>query len=265
MALRKNGRATVLAHVAVGLPSHPRMLRIPKGRARGEALGCWLAAICYSRDGELDGWCPVEALEPVSTPETRAKLIEVGLFEASDAHGVAGVIVCRYVEFNETKSEIDARLLADSRRKSLGRVRRDSDRIPKGVPQHLEYISGTGTGTGTGDVSEGGAGGGPDRPVAGTVGLADPMPAVTESILARLEMDLSGGAPLRDLDAHWLAFCGHYDGTLLRGQVPGKWQKWLAKAFRDQLDADARSSMPGAAPGQTTRGVTVLRGFGDKP
>lgn len=151
MTIRKNGRATVLAHVGVGLPSHPRMLRIPKGAMRGEALGCWLAATCYSRDGELDGWCPAEALEAISTPETRARLVEVGLFAASKRDGVEGYLVLRYEEFNETKEEIDARLAADRRRKPV-RVRSDSDRIPTGTPPHIPDIDGIGIGTGKGSL-----------------------------------------------------------------------------------------------------------------
>lgn len=74
------------------------------------------------------------------------------------------------------------------------------------------------------------------------VGLGDPLPPETDTILSRLEMDVTGGAEIRDIGLHWSGFCGHYDGKLWRAEVPGKWQKWLAGEFKKQQESDAKTS-----------------------
>jgi hypothetical protein len=52
----------IFAKVDVTLPFHHRILRVPRER-RAAALGLWLAALCYSRAHELNGFAPLESLE----------------------------------------------------------------------------------------------------------------------------------------------------------------------------------------------------------
>ena len=110
----------IFVKVDVGLPRHHRSLRIPSG-IRLEAIGLWLMALCYSREQELDGWCPLCALaEVVSGPDdpVLVALVDVGLMSLGDKDGVSGVIVLRYAEHNETKAEIAERRAHDRSRKS---------------------------------------------------------------------------------------------------------------------------------------------------
>ena len=173
---RANGRVTIIAHVGVDLPSHRRLLQIPRGNDRGAALGAWLAATCYARREETDGWCPSEALEGVADATTIDRLVSVGLFAPSVREGIEGYDVVRYSDFNETKADVDARLSKDRRRKKPSTpapspahsdripsgIHSESDRIPLGHPPHLGDISGNGNGNGNG-ISAGSPGvqGGP--------------------------------------------------------------------------------------------------------
>jgi hypothetical protein len=256
--MRRTGRAAVVASVAVELPNHHRFFRIPKGAQRGEALGCWLAATLYSRGGELDGWCPVEALEPVSTAETRLRLVAVGLFEPEDRDGVLGFVVCKYAEFNETKSAIDARLAADRGRKTR-LIRSESDRNPVGIRSESEkipgFFPGNGNGNGNGNGSDPGVQRGPlatESAPAESDPLLAPGEAQSSACVARVATVELAVGKTPPISAEWLKFVGHYAGKLRRSEAPGKWQQWLVRAIElqkraDQQDRD-RASRPGYRP-----------------
>lgn len=121
----------IFAKVDVNIPWHPRFVRIPSGIQRSAAIGLWMAALCYTRGHELDGFCPLDSVATIATPETVEWLIKVGLFERVEVDGVPGVIVLKYAEHNETKQEIAERRRLDSERKK----KRNPDGFRSGLQQ----------------------------------------------------------------------------------------------------------------------------------
>jgi hypothetical protein len=90
--------------VEASFPYDERIQRIPVGR-RAHACGVWVAALCYSRRHELDGFCPTEALHGFAPEEAIQHLVDVGLFARAEEDGLSGVIVVNYAQFNGTKSK----------------------------------------------------------------------------------------------------------------------------------------------------------------
>lgn len=143
-----SGRIRIAARVGVEIPKHERMLMIPRGGQRAAALGVWLVATCFSRERELDGFCPAEALDGYARPESLQNLISVGLFAESEKNGVRGYTVVKFAEFNETKDEITSRLEKDRARKAA----RKAGHFPPGIrPEDARKAdSGLGSGIGSG-------------------------------------------------------------------------------------------------------------------
>ena len=100
----RSGRTRTCARVDVNLSRDLRLMRIPFGPRRGQGLGVWLAALCYSRR-ELDGFCPTEELDAFSSEGVVQDLVDVGLFALSEQDGLAGVVVVDYAECNPTKAQ----------------------------------------------------------------------------------------------------------------------------------------------------------------
>jgi len=100
----RSGRMRTCARVDVDFSRDLRLMRIPFGPRRGQALGVWLAALCYSRR-ELDGFCPMEVLDALSSEGVVQDLVDVGLFACSEQDGLAGVVVVDYAECNPTKAQ----------------------------------------------------------------------------------------------------------------------------------------------------------------
>ena len=100
----RSGRTRTCARVDVNFSRDLRLRRIPFGPRRGQALGVWLAALCYSRR-ELDGFCPMEVLDALSSEGVVQDLVDVGLFARSEQDGLAGVVVVDYAECNPTKAQ----------------------------------------------------------------------------------------------------------------------------------------------------------------
>jgi len=87
---------------------HPESVRIPLGvrsegdsakaerftrTARAAALGLWTAALCYTREHKLDGFCPLSALEDFAVDEVIDEMVRAGLLTRAERDGRAGVIV----------------------------------------------------------------------------------------------------------------------------------------------------------------------------
>ena len=100
----RSGRTRTCARVDVNFSRDLRLMRIPFGPRRGQGLGVWLAALCYSRR-ELDGFCPTEELDAFSSEGVVQDLVDVGLFALSEQDGLAGVVVVDYAECNPTKAQ----------------------------------------------------------------------------------------------------------------------------------------------------------------
>ena len=100
----RSGRMRTCARVDVDFPRDLRLMRIPPGPRRAQAIGVWLAALCYSRR-ELDGFCPMEVLDALSSEGVVQDLVDVGLFARSGQDGLAGVVVVDYAECNPTKAQ----------------------------------------------------------------------------------------------------------------------------------------------------------------
>ena len=124
--MSRSGRKRTCARVETNLPHHSRLTRIPLGVRRGHALGVWLAALCHSRQFELDGFCPTEALHGLAADKVIQDLVDVGLFARLEQDGLVGVIIVNYAEFNDTKADINDRLRRD-------RLRKDRSLIPRGI------------------------------------------------------------------------------------------------------------------------------------
>ena len=100
----RSGRTRTCARVDVNFPRDIRLMRIPFGPRRGQALGVWLAALSYSRR-ELDGFCPTEELDAFSSEGVVQDLVDVGLFARGAQDGLAGVVVVDYADCNPTKAQ----------------------------------------------------------------------------------------------------------------------------------------------------------------
>ena len=100
----RSGRTRTCARVDVDFSRDLRLMRIPFGPRRGQGLGVWLAALCYSRR-ELDGFCPTEELDAFSSEGVVQDLVDVGLFARGAQDGLAGVVVVDYAECNPTKAQ----------------------------------------------------------------------------------------------------------------------------------------------------------------
>lgn len=121
----------IFAKVDVTLPQHHRVLDV-RSDMIAEAVGVWVIALCYTRQQQLDGYCPLTAIRHVARDEVLAELVRVGLLSREEKDGrVAGYVVCKYAEHNETRSQIARRLKADRVRKSSGRK---PSKTPSGVP-----------------------------------------------------------------------------------------------------------------------------------
>jgi hypothetical protein len=121
----------IFAKVDVSLPRHHRFVDV-RADVQAEALGVWLTALCYTREQELDGFCPLRAISHVARAEVLAELVRVGLLAVQEKDGqLAGYVVCKYAEHNETRAQIDKRRKKDRVRKAS--VRKDVG-IPRGVP-----------------------------------------------------------------------------------------------------------------------------------
>ena len=156
----------IFAKIDVNIPHHYRLLdvgadsvRLPLGIraeserlpsdacvriARAAALGVWTAALCYTRDHMLDGFCPMSAIEPFAVDEVVEELVRQGLFERVEREGRQGVVIVNYAKHNETKADIDRRLKVDRARKNPDRAprggRADSEWIPFGIQKSSSEI-----------------------------------------------------------------------------------------------------------------------------
>jgi hypothetical protein len=91
--------------VDVNFPYDMRLKRIPLGPRRAHAVGVWLAALCYSRRFELDGFCPTEMLRAFAGDDVAQDLVDVGLFIRGEQEGLAGFVVVNDAECNPTKAQ----------------------------------------------------------------------------------------------------------------------------------------------------------------
>jgi len=105
----RSGRTRTCARVDVNFPRDIRLMRIPFGPRRAQALGTWLAALCHARRSELDGFCPTEVLHAFATNGVVQDLVDVGLFAPGEQDGLAGFVVVDYAECNPTKAQGGAR------------------------------------------------------------------------------------------------------------------------------------------------------------
>ena len=96
--------------------------------ARAAALGVWTAALCYTREHMLNGFCPLSAIREISTDEVIDELVRQGLLERVEEDGRRGVCIVNYAKHNETKSDIERRMKADRGRKKSDRIPRERDR-----------------------------------------------------------------------------------------------------------------------------------------
>ena len=101
----RSGRTRTCARVDVNFSRDLRLMRIPFGPRRGQALGVWLAALCHSRQFELDGFCPTEELHAFAVDDAVQDLVDVGLFACAEQDGLAGFVVVDYAECNPTKAQ----------------------------------------------------------------------------------------------------------------------------------------------------------------
>jgi len=61
--------------------------------ARAAALGLWTAALCYTREHDLDGFCPLSGIQHLAVEEVIDELVREGLLARAERDGRAGVIV----------------------------------------------------------------------------------------------------------------------------------------------------------------------------
>jgi hypothetical protein len=93
--------------------------------ARAAALGVWTAALCYTRDHMLDGFCPLAAIADLAADEVVDELVERGLFARAEREGYPGVVIVNYAKHNETRADVERRLHRD-------RARKEAERRPSG-------------------------------------------------------------------------------------------------------------------------------------
>lgn len=114
--MKAERRGFIYSRVGVRIAGHPRFLRIPTPK-RAAALGVWLAALSFTREEQLDGFCPLEAIQTIASKDIVDRLVEVGLFAREEQDGIHGVRILKYEEFNDTKAEIDDARARDRTRK----------------------------------------------------------------------------------------------------------------------------------------------------
>lgn len=151
--MNKDRRGFIFARVGVRVAGHPRFLRIPAGMLRAAALGVWMSALTFSREEQLDGFCPFEAIQSVATEDVVQRLVDVGLFARDEQDGVHGVRILKYSEFNDTKEEIEEARRRDRERKRPGKPDgiqkhsggrpKGSRRTPKGFRSESDGVHGT--------------------------------------------------------------------------------------------------------------------------
>lgn len=109
-------RGFVYVSIPVTLYRDPRIMRIPV-KARCAAVGVFLAALCYSREAELDGFCPQCAIHMIGGEKMLEQLITVGLATRDERDGYHGIYLPDYVLWNETKAQRAARKRRQRERK----------------------------------------------------------------------------------------------------------------------------------------------------
>jgi len=244
----------IFAKVDVCVYTHTKFIR-----AGVAAVGYWTGALAYSRDHELDGFLPKEAVGIIfglGEKEGRKladQLVAVGLFEREGED----YRICNYAEKNETKEQIDAR-----RASTRTRVKRHrsgvAGQVTHAITTPVTTLSVPGSDSDSGSDSEIRSGAsavpsfGDDEAFECRVALA-PYPAEryiqpTDKLTAELRA-IADMATVQDIDAAWLQFCGHYAGKWLH--VTGWWQKWcVTAAKRERVDRDRRfaENRPKEAP-----------------
>jgi hypothetical protein len=61
--------------------------------ARAAALGVWTAALCYTREHGLDGFCPLVAIDGFALEGIIDELVRQGLLTRAERDGRPGVMV----------------------------------------------------------------------------------------------------------------------------------------------------------------------------
>jgi hypothetical protein len=108
------------------LYDHPKLDAL--GDERLPALGLWVSAISFSNRYLTDGYISAARVALLGGSSELADLLTTaGLFDAVEG---GGYFVHDFLEFNESKVDVESRRESDRTRK---RLLRDSDRTPTGV------------------------------------------------------------------------------------------------------------------------------------
>ncbi len=112
----------IFAKVDVTLPRHHRMQSIDSA----SAFGVYVAALCHTREHELDGFVPTTAFRgfPAHSKKDVADLVKAGLFVATVLDGLSGFLINNYAAKNETKADVAERRLEAKERMRLVRANR---------------------------------------------------------------------------------------------------------------------------------------------
>jgi hypothetical protein len=254
--MKAERRGFIFARVGVRIAGHHRFLRIPAPK-RAAALGIWLAALTFSRAEQLDGFCPLEAIQAIAPRDIIDRLVDVGLFTRQEENGIHGVWVLKYDDFNDTKAEIDAAREKERRRKSETRssgrppslppvVPPDNSRESRGSPSSSS-LSVSGSPIGEGD-REGSTAEQPSNTRVKVLGAPkryiEPGDAITGELREAAKM-----ATVQDVDAAWLKFCGKYAGQWRH--VAGAWQAFCvswAKVERTERERERERAKAAGGP-----------------
>lgn len=136
----------IFARVDVTLPRHPRVLAI-KRTQRARALGVYLAALCYTREHELDGFVPTEALDGLDAVSALVELVRVGLLVDSVRGDVYGYNVHNYANKNETRDAISIRRAESRARVAAFRERQRGNAV--GNALHYDPCNASVSGSGS--------------------------------------------------------------------------------------------------------------------
>lgn len=197
----------------------------PKAHKAGKAMATWAWALAYSREQELDGAIPREALRLSWVGETQAtedcaRLVAVGLFVATDD----GWSIAKYDKKNETKAVIDEKRRSDRQRKRSDPppgFRPDSDRNPSGKKLEMDGNSPGFPGSLSGSRS------GSQEGVQGEELLrTSPLADDARGVYATIDMNRPVGLAV---EVVWSKFCGQNAGEMYpsRERLLGRWQKWV--------------------------------------
>ena len=260
----------IFVKVDVTLPRHYRVLDVPVDE-RAAAIGVWTVANCYTREHELDGFCPLSAIREVATDRVVEHLIAVGLFARAEQDGRHGVTVLRYAEHNETREEIAKRRRGDKKRKMSARnpngharrVRSESDRNPVGI-QTDNSGAAVGIHDSDSDSVSGSDQGEPERepdPVPAQPTSPPPLPplpqpvSLTEPLTEeRRQYALTVG--LTDVERVWEKFLGKCAEWGRRtSSVDGSWRAFCANELpiqRRERERDRDRSATGPPPSVRT-------------